>query len=39
MAFFYASDEMPPVDIEQMFLNVFKQEQWIHPTLASAAGK
>jgi len=35
--FLYGSDEAPPLDTEKEFLQVFEEEQWVLPTLASAA--
>ncbi|KAH3767001.1 glycosyl hydrolase family 2 [Pelomyxa schiedti] len=35
--FLYGSDEAPPLDVESEYLEVFQEEQWSVPTLASAA--
>jgi exo-1,4-beta-D-glucosaminidase len=33
------SDGPPPADVEQMYLNIEKQEHWPNPTLSSASAK
>ena len=37
ITFFYSSDELPPEDVEAMYLKVFSEELWSTPTVASAA--
>ncbi len=37
LVFLYGSDESPPTNVEQMYLDVFAEELWPNPTLASAA--
>jgi exo-1,4-beta-D-glucosaminidase len=37
LAFWYSSDELPPVNVESAYLEVFKDERWPNPTLNSAA--
>lgn len=35
--FLYSSDELPPPNVERMYLAVFDQESWATPTIASAS--
>ena len=37
LVFLYSSDQLPPADVEQMYLSVFAQEHWPNPVLASAS--
>ncbi len=37
LAFLYGSDEAPPVNIEKVYLDTFKQFHWPNPVLSSAA--
>lgn len=37
LAFWYSSDELPPTDVEEAYLGVFKTEKWPNPVLASAS--
>lgn len=37
LMFMYSSDMLPPARVEQSFLNVFKEERWPNPILASAS--
>eukprot|EP01105_Mastigella_eilhardi_P009637 TRINITY_DN2269_c0_g1_i1.p1 TRINITY_DN2269_c0_g1~~TRINITY_DN2269_c0_g1_i1.p1 ORF type:complete len:914 (+),score=128.61 TRINITY_DN2269_c0_g1_i1:84-2825(+) len=39
VVFMYASDEIPPEHVEQMYLRVLSEEQWPNPSLASAANR
>eukprot|EP01012_Entosiphon_sulcatum_P011716 TRINITY_DN17211_c0_g1_i4.p1 TRINITY_DN17211_c0_g1~~TRINITY_DN17211_c0_g1_i4.p1 ORF type:complete len:861 (-),score=104.81 TRINITY_DN17211_c0_g1_i4:6-2558(-) len=39
ITFLYASDEIPPLHVEQQFLQVFREELWPNPTLSSAADR
>lgn len=39
LAFWYSSDDLPPTDVEQEFLQVFKDEKWPNPLLASASDR
>jgi exo-1,4-beta-D-glucosaminidase len=33
----YSSDELPPVDVEELYLNAFKEALWPNPIISSAA--
>jgi hypothetical protein len=35
----YSSDELPPLDVEQAYLNVFKEEHWSNCILSSASDR
>lgn len=37
LAFWYSSDELPPANVEQAYLDVFSQEKWPNALLASAS--
>jgi exo-1,4-beta-D-glucosaminidase len=37
LVFLYSSDELPPENVEKLYLDVFAQEHWPNPTLASAS--
>lgn len=37
LVFLYSSDELPPADVEQLYLDAFEAELWPNPTLSSAA--
>ena len=36
---FYGSDNAPPPDVEKMYLDIFKENDWPNPTVSSAALK
>jgi len=37
LVFLYSSDELPPVQVENEYLAVFKEEKWPNPTLSTAS--
>lgn len=37
LVFLYSSDELPPLDVEKLYLYVFKQEAWPNPVLSTAS--
>lgn len=37
LAFWYSSDELPPVRVEEEYLAVLREEHWPNPVLASAS--
>lgn len=37
LVFLYSSDELPPVDVEQLYLSVFETELWPNPVLSTAS--